>query len=313
MGRLREQGATGSAGKQARTSPPRPARRPFAFPAGIPPPGARDAAGRTPRLPRVRDGARCPGASSWSPIWAWTAAIRPKSPGSEGRRRVVRLARDRPALPGPGTPDTVLHDPKTQRVEAAWRGLNLLASHAAEGLLLEALSVPRAQLVARFRERSTARARVRRAAAHAGRARLRLHAQGVRRRGPRRARRDGRRPAGVRRRARAAGILDLRFLVRAAAIRGDREQTRRLRARRLRRAAEVGRRALAVAHAQPLPAARTVRGRNAPSRTPTPISGAVAAGSWAQRSRATSRRTATRSTSRVVAAGSRTWPRAATR
>ncbi|MBI5167880.1 MAG: type VI secretion system contractile sheath large subunit [Candidatus Eisenbacteria bacterium] len=55
-------------------------------------------------------------------------------------------------LPGAGTPDTVLHDPKTQRVEAAWRGLNLLASHAAEPLLLEALSVPRAQLVARFRE-----------------------------------------------------------------------------------------------------------------------------------------------------------------
>ena len=77
------------------------------------------------------------------------AEITPGPKGADGWFASLGIALP---LPGAGTPDAVLHDPKTQRVEAAWRGLNLLASHAAEPLLLEALSVPRAQLVARFRE-----------------------------------------------------------------------------------------------------------------------------------------------------------------
>lgn len=55
-------------------------------------------------------------------------------------------------LPGAGTPDAQLHDPKVQRVEAAWRGLALLASHAGQPVAVEALSVPRSALVQRFRE-----------------------------------------------------------------------------------------------------------------------------------------------------------------
>ncbi|MFN8587447.1 MAG: type VI secretion system contractile sheath large subunit [Candidatus Eisenbacteria bacterium] len=55
-------------------------------------------------------------------------------------------------LPGAGTPDATLHDPKTQRVEAAWRGLALLASHVGDTVELSACSVPRAALVQRFRE-----------------------------------------------------------------------------------------------------------------------------------------------------------------
>ncbi len=55
-------------------------------------------------------------------------------------------------LPGAGTPDATLHDAKVQRVEAASRGLALVASHAGGPVELEALSVPRAGLVQRFRE-----------------------------------------------------------------------------------------------------------------------------------------------------------------
>jgi hypothetical protein len=48
--------------------------------------------------------------------------------------------------------DTFLHDPARQRVEAAWRGLSLLLSHAGGPVAVEAMSVPRASLVERFRE-----------------------------------------------------------------------------------------------------------------------------------------------------------------
>ena len=48
--------------------------------------------------------------------------------------------------------DAVLHDPKVQKLEGAWRGLKLLASHLAEPATLEVLSAPRASLVARFRD-----------------------------------------------------------------------------------------------------------------------------------------------------------------
>lgn len=48
--------------------------------------------------------------------------------------------------------DAVLHEPKVQRLESAWRGIALLASHLGEPVVLEALSVPRSSLVARFRE-----------------------------------------------------------------------------------------------------------------------------------------------------------------
>lgn len=48
--------------------------------------------------------------------------------------------------------DKVLHDPKTQRLESAWRGLALLLSHAGAAVSVEALSLPRASLAERFRE-----------------------------------------------------------------------------------------------------------------------------------------------------------------
>jgi hypothetical protein len=48
--------------------------------------------------------------------------------------------------------DAFLHDPARQRVEAAWRGLSLLLSHAGGPVVVEAMSVPRASLVERFRE-----------------------------------------------------------------------------------------------------------------------------------------------------------------
>lgn len=51
-----------------------------------------------------------------------------------------------------GTLDQVLHEPRTQRLEAAWRGLALLLAHAGEPVRVEALSLPRASLVERFRE-----------------------------------------------------------------------------------------------------------------------------------------------------------------
>lgn len=55
---------------------------------------------------------------------------------------------------GAGGPalDAWLHDPARQRIEAAWRGLALLLSHAGGPVGVEALSVPRASLVERFRE-----------------------------------------------------------------------------------------------------------------------------------------------------------------
>lgn len=48
--------------------------------------------------------------------------------------------------------DAWLHDPARQRIESAWRGLSLLLSHAGGPVSVEALSVPRASLVERFRE-----------------------------------------------------------------------------------------------------------------------------------------------------------------
>ena len=48
--------------------------------------------------------------------------------------------------------DAFLHDPARQRIEAAHRGLALLLAHAAGAVRVEALSVPRAALVERFRE-----------------------------------------------------------------------------------------------------------------------------------------------------------------
>lgn len=48
--------------------------------------------------------------------------------------------------------DAVLHDARTQRLEAAWRGLALLLAHAGGPVRVQALSLPRASLVERFRE-----------------------------------------------------------------------------------------------------------------------------------------------------------------
>jgi len=48
--------------------------------------------------------------------------------------------------------DAFLHDPARQRIEAAHRGLALLLSHAGGAVSVEAMSVPRASLVDRFRE-----------------------------------------------------------------------------------------------------------------------------------------------------------------
>jgi hypothetical protein len=51
-----------------------------------------------------------------------------------------------------GSLDAVLHEPRTQRLEAAWRGLGLLLSHAGGPVQVEALSLARKNLVERFRE-----------------------------------------------------------------------------------------------------------------------------------------------------------------
>ncbi|MCC6348521.1 MAG: type VI secretion system contractile sheath large subunit [Candidatus Eisenbacteria bacterium] len=51
-----------------------------------------------------------------------------------------------------GSLDAALHEPRTQRLEAAWRGLSLLLSHASGPVVIEALSLPRGSLVPRFRE-----------------------------------------------------------------------------------------------------------------------------------------------------------------
>lgn len=51
-----------------------------------------------------------------------------------------------------GSLDAVLHEPRTQRLEAAWRGLALLLAHAGDPVRVEVLSLPRASLVQRFRE-----------------------------------------------------------------------------------------------------------------------------------------------------------------
>lgn len=40
--------------------------------------------------------------------------------------------------------DAVLHDPRTQRLEAAWRGLAFLLQHAGGPVRVEALSLPKA-------------------------------------------------------------------------------------------------------------------------------------------------------------------------
>lgn len=51
-----------------------------------------------------------------------------------------------------GELDRVLHEPRFQRLESAWRGLALLLSHARDPVSVEAISLPRASLVERFRE-----------------------------------------------------------------------------------------------------------------------------------------------------------------
>jgi len=48
--------------------------------------------------------------------------------------------------------DAWLHDPARQRIESAWRGLALLLPHAGGPVSVEALSLPRASLLERFRE-----------------------------------------------------------------------------------------------------------------------------------------------------------------
>ena len=48
--------------------------------------------------------------------------------------------------------DAFLHDPRQQRVEAAWRGLQFLLAQAGGPVGVEALSLPRKGLVERFRE-----------------------------------------------------------------------------------------------------------------------------------------------------------------
>lgn len=48
--------------------------------------------------------------------------------------------------------DTVLHHPSVQRLESAWRGLDLLLEHAGAEVVVEVLSLPRKNLVTGFRE-----------------------------------------------------------------------------------------------------------------------------------------------------------------
>jgi len=49
--------------------------------------------------------------------------------------------------------DAVLHDPRFQTIESAWRGLKLLLEHAEDAVQVSMLSVPRKHLASRFRER----------------------------------------------------------------------------------------------------------------------------------------------------------------
>src|SRR5262249_39565139 len=46
--------------------------------------------------------------------------------------------------------DAVLHDPAFQRVESAWRGLELLLEHAQDAVEVYAVSLPRRELAMRF-------------------------------------------------------------------------------------------------------------------------------------------------------------------
>jgi hypothetical protein len=48
--------------------------------------------------------------------------------------------------------DAFLHDPKQQRLEAAWRGLQFLLGQSGGPVVVEAMSLPRGSLVERFRE-----------------------------------------------------------------------------------------------------------------------------------------------------------------
>jgi EvpB/VC_A0108, tail sheath N-terminal domain len=52
----------------------------------------------------------------------------------------------------PPTVDAVLHHPAVQRLESAWRGLELLLEHAGDAVAVEVISLPRSALTARFRE-----------------------------------------------------------------------------------------------------------------------------------------------------------------
>lgn len=90
---------------------------------------------------------RVPAAVSSESLDAWFASL----------TLPVALADFAPAArmaAGVGGPalDAWLHDPSRQRIESAWRGLSLLLSHAGGPVSVEALSVPRASLVERFRE-----------------------------------------------------------------------------------------------------------------------------------------------------------------
>lgn len=55
-----------------------------------------------------------------------------------------------PAATAPAI-DAVLHDPRVQRTESAWRGLRLLLSHVADPVRVEVLAASRKALVERFR------------------------------------------------------------------------------------------------------------------------------------------------------------------
>jgi len=98
------------------------------------------------------------------PAGGGTNRIELRDPSDFGPGRVAEQLASKKAggaaAPGTAAPgaadqaaiDAVLHHPPFRRVESAWRGLRFLLEHAAAGVQVEALSVPRNHLVARFRE-----------------------------------------------------------------------------------------------------------------------------------------------------------------
>ncbi len=101
---------------------------------------------------------RTPATVTAATLEAWFAGLSPAVQLPGGRSHAVSsLAALAPAaLVAAGVEgaalDGVLHDPRTQRLESAWRGLALLLSHAGGPVSVQVLSLPRKALVERFRE-----------------------------------------------------------------------------------------------------------------------------------------------------------------